>query len=544
MDKQKKVRKHVFTLVELLVVLLILGVLVGLAVPRYMDAQKSARLRSFAANTREIESALETYRLSNSTDGNKYLDNLSELTSYFTQPPINPYTGKSMLSDNPEESGLRYENHDNDYTLCVTQLDVDDVNNNGNRNESIPVASHIAKNDVGETCSVVTGTIEPVDDVNNNGNSVVTGPIEPYIMLSEWFSEAVLFRASNGNVLFFRDDTNKEFVNLATLTQYGDGIILDRTLISATTITIDYTNGLSAFQIKGDVSTNGNYMICPSYKSSILPPYYWINCEATTKDTFMIWSNNADDSVIEFTVNIPEIEISGSNGVIEIGLTDFYLRYDAKSRTIHLMFGDGEILLGGWGTGITPYTGPHTFRFEFHHGKAGIKMDNEVLLPETHFDSHSFNENGTRFFVKNISTNQAVQIGTIAITIGEYEFATTGTYISSIYDISTPNFITGTTDVRVNLNKFDQLEQYTDFTLEYQLSLNGGATWGDWQPVALYTENNWENYYVGVSSDFPRNISLENARIRLRVTLSTNNTKFSPEIEEVNFVIYNALAQT
>jgi len=79
MNKQKKVRKHTFTLVELLVVLLILGVLVGLAVPRYMDVQKSARLRSFAANTREIESALETYRLSNSTEGNKYPDNLSEL---------------------------------------------------------------------------------------------------------------------------------------------------------------------------------------------------------------------------------------------------------------------------------------------------------------------------------------------------------------------------------------------------------------------------------------------------------------------------------
>jgi len=507
MDKQKKARKHTFTLVELLVVLLILGVLVGLAVPRYMDAQKSARLRSFAANTREIESALETYRLSNSTEGNKYPDNLSELQGYFTQQPINPYTGKSMLSDNPEESGLRYENHGNDYTLCVTQLDVDDVNNNGNRNESIPVASHIAKNDVGETCSVVTGTIEP------------------YIELFEWF---------------FRDDPNKEFVNLAMLTQYGSGIILDRTFISATTITIDPANGLDAFQTfswnEGYVSNDGNYMICAS------------DCEATTEDTFMIGSNNADDSVIEFTVNIPEIE----TGWIQIGLTDFYLYLRGDSHTMYLMFGDGGILLDGW----EKYTGPHTFRFEFHQGKFGVKMDNVFLqqvlqLPGgrrkyvdiSNYFWRSFNENGTRFFVRNINTNAAVQIGTIAITIDEYAFATTGTYISSIYDISTPNFITGTTDVEVNLYKFPQLEQYTDFTVEYQLSLNGGATWGNWQPVALYTENNWGNYYVGVSSDFLRNISLENARIRLRVTLSTNNTKFSPQIEIVYFKIYNALAQ-
>jgi len=492
MNKQKKARKHVFTLVELLVVLLILGVLVGLAVPRYMDAQKSARLRSFAANTREIESVLETYRLSNSTEGNKYPDNLNALQKFFTQQPINPYTGKSMLSDNPEESGLRYENHDNDYTLCVTQLDVDDVNNNGNRNESIPVASHIAKNDVGETCSVVTG------------------PIEPYIELFEWF---------------FRDDPNKEFVNLAMLTQYGSGIILDRTFISATTITIDPANGLDAFQTfswnEGYVSNDGNYMICAS------------DCEATTEDTFMIGSNNADDSVIEFTVNIPEIE----TGWIQIGLTDFYLEYDGDSHTMYLMFGDEVTLLeDGW------YTGTHTFRFEFHYGKVVVIMDNEVLL-SAYFLDHPFNENGTKFFVRNTNTNADVQIGTIAITINEYAFATTGTYISSIYDISTPNFITDTTDVVVILYKFAQLEQYTNFTLEYQLSLDGGATWGNWQPVALYTENNWGNYYVGVSSDFLRNISLENARIRLRVTLSTNNTKFSPQIEIVYFKIYNALAQ-
>jgi len=527
MDKQKKARKHTFTLVELLVVLLILGVLVGLAVPRYMDAQKNARFRTFSANVREIQSTLEVYRMDKTSTGPaEYPDNLSELTSYFTQPPINPYTGKSMLSDNPEESGLRYENHDNDYTLCVTQLDVDDVNNNGNRNESIPVASHIAKNDVGETCSVVTGTIEP--DIG-------------YIEFYEFFSEAALVRFA-GNVLddsqseaevkYFRDDPNKEFVNLAMLPPYGRGIILDRTFISATTITIDPANGLSAFQTRGDVSNDGNYIICAS------------GCEVTTSDTFMISSNNADDSVIEFTVNIPEIETGIIDiGLIQDGVTDFYLRYDGDSHTMRLLYED----LDGW------YTGTHTFRFEFHQWRPSIKVDNEVLLPEAflprYFYGHPLlNENGTRFFVRNTNTNADVQIGTIVITIDEYEFATTGTYISSIYDISTPNFITGTTDVEVHLNKFLDnlelvgLEQYTNFTLEYQLSLDGGNTWGDWQPVALYTDD-YLGYYVGLSRDFLRNINLENARIRLRVTLSTNNTKFSPEIHCVRFPIYNALAQ-
>jgi len=494
MDKQKKTRKHTFTLVELLVVLLILGVLVGLAVPRYMDAQKSARLRSFAANTREIESVLETYRLSNSTEGNKYPDDLSELTSYFTQPPINPYTGKNMLSDNPEESGLRYENHDNDYTLCVTQLDVDDVDKDGNKDESIPVASHIAKNDVGETCSVVTGTIEPFVEL-----------LEP----------------------FFRDDPSKEFINLVKPFSYTPiGIILDRTYIDTTTITIDPANELSAFQTEGDVSNDGNYMICNS------------GCEATTLGTFMIGSNNADDSVIEFTANIPEIE----TGAIDIGLTDFYLRYYGNSYTYgdttYLFIGNSAIKLGD-----RP-TGPHTFKFEFHYGRFSIAVDDVTLFEESSFYPYSFNESGTKFFVKNwYNTNAAVQIGTITITIDKYEFATTGTYISSIYDISKPNFITGTTEVSVSLDKFAQLEQYTDFTLEYQLSLDGGNTWTDWRPVTLYTEDNWSNWYAGVPNSFPENINLENARIRLRVTLSTNNNKFSPIIDLVYLKLYNALAQ-
>jgi len=55
--------KHGFTLVELLVVLLILGVLVGLAVPRYMQSTKTAKRTTFETNLKEITKALEDYKL-------------------------------------------------------------------------------------------------------------------------------------------------------------------------------------------------------------------------------------------------------------------------------------------------------------------------------------------------------------------------------------------------------------------------------------------------------------------------------------------------
>ena len=129
----KNKKRRGFTLVELLVVLLVLGVLVGLAVPRYMESQKAARARTFAANVRQITSALEAYRVDKAATGPAvYPDKLSDLRpNYFTQEPINPYTGKSMLSSTTTDSGLNYTPGTGSltYELKVTQPDIDDVDN-------------------------------------------------------------------------------------------------------------------------------------------------------------------------------------------------------------------------------------------------------------------------------------------------------------------------------------------------------------------------------------------------------------------------------
>ena len=54
-----------FTLIELMVVLVILGILAGLIVPRFMDRPEEARRTKAAIQIQAIEQALKLYKLDN-----------------------------------------------------------------------------------------------------------------------------------------------------------------------------------------------------------------------------------------------------------------------------------------------------------------------------------------------------------------------------------------------------------------------------------------------------------------------------------------------
>ena len=61
-------RNRAFTLVEIMIVVLIIGILMAIAVPNFVKARDSSRSKSCIANLKQIDSAKEQWAMDNQAD--------------------------------------------------------------------------------------------------------------------------------------------------------------------------------------------------------------------------------------------------------------------------------------------------------------------------------------------------------------------------------------------------------------------------------------------------------------------------------------------
>jgi type IV pilus assembly protein PilA len=93
MRKMKKDDKG-FTLVELMIVVVIIGILIAIAIPVYNSIQDRAEQRACDANVRSILSQIEVYKAQNNgaaptADADTFSDFLTDGT-YFQNEPLCP----------------------------------------------------------------------------------------------------------------------------------------------------------------------------------------------------------------------------------------------------------------------------------------------------------------------------------------------------------------------------------------------------------------------------------------------------------------------
>ena len=90
--------KKGFTLVELMIVVVIMGILVAVAIPIYNSATKNAKMKSCDANVRVIEENLNSYLMTGGANGAPMT--VAEVNSQFGADISSAAANKTKLPDN------------------------------------------------------------------------------------------------------------------------------------------------------------------------------------------------------------------------------------------------------------------------------------------------------------------------------------------------------------------------------------------------------------------------------------------------------------
>ncbi|MCP4995647.1 MAG: prepilin-type N-terminal cleavage/methylation domain-containing protein [Gammaproteobacteria bacterium] len=127
-----------FSLIELLAGIAVLGVLVAIAVPSYLEHIKKAEASEAARDIRAIELALQDYYLNN----NDYPDSLAAIGMDMVDPWGNPY--EYLPIEGRKKSGKRRKDH----SLVPINSDFDLYSMGEDGKSAPPLTAAISKDDI------------------------------------------------------------------------------------------------------------------------------------------------------------------------------------------------------------------------------------------------------------------------------------------------------------------------------------------------------------------------------------------------------------
>lgn len=151
MSARKRLSQQGFTLVEILIVVVILGILAAIVIPQFTSASESARASSLVSQLQTIRSQLELYQvqhigeyptlaqlqadwdvMTSKTQADGTIDPDADFGPYLQKPPVNPFEDSgSVAAAAAAGVGWVYDEDTGAITACIdadkaTEVGLDD----------------------------------------------------------------------------------------------------------------------------------------------------------------------------------------------------------------------------------------------------------------------------------------------------------------------------------------------------------------------------------------------------------------------------------
>jgi general secretion pathway protein G len=122
--KKMKTRKG-FTLVEILIVVVILGILAAIVIPQFTNASTEAKEANLKSNLQSVRSQIELYKIRHddvapvaATFETQMCDADSNGISYLQSVPVNPFSGGKTVTENGSGGDWKLDPTTNKFTAA------------------------------------------------------------------------------------------------------------------------------------------------------------------------------------------------------------------------------------------------------------------------------------------------------------------------------------------------------------------------------------------------------------------------------------------